>query len=199
MSTSLTTWMAAIGTLGLLSFAWKDNKFYSICEHIYVASGAAHALVLGVKNINVNAISPLLEGQLIAIIPLLLGIMFYARFIPGQMKWTRYPIAVTVGIGFGQNIPRLASSNFVRQIRSSLGTWTVDSVIILVSIICVILFFYFSAGKKTAALLRYPSRIGRLVMMMAFGALFGNTVMGRLSLMIGRLSFLFRDWLGIVG
>ncbi len=196
---SITTWMAAIGTLGLLSFAWKDNKFYSICEHIYVASGAAHALVLGVKNIKANAIIPLAEGKLLAIIPIVLGLMFYARFIPGQMRWTRYPIAATVGIGFGQSLPRLASTNFVSQIRATFKVWSFNSVLVIVGIICVILFFYFSASKRGQRFLQYPSRFGRIIMMMAFGALFGNTVMGRLSLMIGRLSFLFRDWLGIVG
>lgn len=198
MTATFTTWLAAIGTLGLLSFAWRDNLFYSIFEHVYVASGAAHALVMGVKNIKDNAITPLAEGQFIAIVPLVLGLLFYTRFIPGQSKWTRYPIAATVGIGLGQNIPRLASTNFVGQIKASFGTWNFDTIFILVSIICVILFFYFSASKRGQELMKYPSRFGRLVMMMAFGALFGNTVMGRLSLMIGRISFLLRDWLGIV-
>ena len=38
----------------------------------------------------------------------------------------------------------------------------------------------------------------RYVMMIAFGALFGNAVMGRMSLMIGRVHFLLADWLGLV-
>lgn len=199
MTTSVTTWLAAIGTLGLLSFIWRENKFYSIFEHAYVASGAAHALVLGVKNIRVNAIETLAAGQILAIVPIVLGIMLYARFIPGQMRWTRYPIAATVGIGLGQNLPRLASTNFVGQIKASLGVWNFNTVLVLVSIVCVILYFYFTVNKRVGHVLKYTSRFGRLIMMVAFGALFGNTVMGRLSLMIGRLSFLFRDWLGIVG
>jgi hypothetical protein len=32
--------------------------------------------------------------------------------------------------------------------------------------------------------------------MIAFGAMFGNTVMARLSLFIGRMQFLLKDWLG---
>lgn len=198
MSTSITTWVAAIGTLALLSFAWKENRFYSLFEHIYVASSAAHALVQGVKNINSNAIAPIMDGQYIAIIPVILGLLFYTRFIPGKAKWARYPIAVTVGVGLGQNLPRLASTNFINQIRASIGIWTAESVLILVSIICVTLYFYFTASERTIRILKYPTTFGRLVMMMAFGALFGNTVMGRLSLMIGRVSFLLKDWLGII-
>jgi hypothetical protein len=33
--------------------------------------------------------------------------------------------------------------------------------------------------------------------MVAFGASFGNTVMGRVSLLIGRMRFLLHDWLGL--
>lgn len=199
MSTSIVTWIAAIGTIALLSFAWKENKFYSLFEHIYVASGAAHALVQGVKNINSNAIGPLMNGQILAIIPIILGLLFYMRFVPGKAHWSRYPIAVTVGVGLGQNLPRLASTNFISQIRASIGIWTVESVLVLVSIICVTLYFYFTASERALKILKYPTTFGRLVMMMAFGALFGNTVMGRLSLMIGRVSFLLKDWLGVVG
>ena len=35
-------------------------------------------------------------------------------------------------------------------------------------------------------------------MMIAFGALFGNAVMGRMSLMIGRVQFLLGEWLGLL-
>jgi hypothetical protein len=34
--------------------------------------------------------------------------------------------------------------------------------------------------------------------MVAFGAGFGYTVMARISLLIGRMSFLLGDWLGII-
>jgi hypothetical protein len=37
-----------------------------------------------------------------------------------------------------------------------------------------------------------------MIMMIAFGSAFGNTVMGRLSLFIGRLQYLLGDWLGIL-
>jgi hypothetical protein len=35
-------------------------------------------------------------------------------------------------------------------------------------------------------------------MMVAFGALFGNVVMSRISLLIGRVQFLLGDWLHII-
>jgi hypothetical protein len=34
--------------------------------------------------------------------------------------------------------------------------------------------------------------------MITFGASFGYTVMSRMSLLIGRIDFLFGDWLGMI-
>jgi hypothetical protein len=33
--------------------------------------------------------------------------------------------------------------------------------------------------------------------MITFGAAFGFTVMGRITLLVGRFDFLFNDWLGL--
>jgi hypothetical protein len=39
------------------------------------------------------------------------------------------------------------------------------------------------------------SRVGITFLMIGFGASFGYTIMGRITLLIGRLHFLFYDWL----
>jgi hypothetical protein len=38
-------------------------------------------------------------------------------------------------------------------------------------------------------------RLGIIFIMVAFGASFGYTVMGRISLLLGRIYFLFNQWL----
>ena len=42
------------------------------------------------------------------------------------------------------------------------------------------------------------ARVGIFFLMVTFGASFGYTVMSRMSLLIGRMDFLFGDWLGLV-
>jgi len=42
------------------------------------------------------------------------------------------------------------------------------------------------------------ARIGRMFLMIAFGASFGYTVMARISLLIGRFYFLLGDWLRLL-
>jgi hypothetical protein len=46
-------------------------------------------------------------------------------------------------------------------------------------------------------LLKTTSSAGRYFLMISFGAIFGTTVQGRMSLFIGRLIFLYEDWLRI--
>ena len=57
-------------------------------------------------------------------------------------------------------------------------------------------YFFFSREQK--GLLRVSANIGVWFIMIGFGASFGNTVMGRISLLIGRVQFLLTDWIHII-
>jgi hypothetical protein len=68
---------------------------------------------------------------------------------------------------------------------------TIRNWIIVLGVCCGLIYFYFSMEHK-GALIGSSSRFGIYVLMMAFGAAFGYTVMARVSLLIGRMLF-FRD------
>ena len=59
-----------------------------------------------------------------------------------------------------------------------------------------LIYFFFSLEHK--GVIGGISKIGVWFLMIAFGASFGFTVMARMSLLIGRIQFLIRDWLGII-
>ena len=59
-----------------------------------------------------------------------------------------------------------------------------------------LIYFYFSREHKGA--FGGAAKIGIYFLMITFGASFGYTVMSRMSLLIGRLYFLFGNWLGFV-
>ena len=73
---------------------------------------------------------------------------------------------------------------------------SVDRTIIMVGVLAVLFYFFFSIEHKGAA--GAISRIGIIFLMVAFGASFGYTVMARESLVIGRFQFLLGDWLGLL-
>jgi hypothetical protein len=59
----------------------------------------------------------------------------------------------------------------------------------------VLVYFFFSLEHK--GVVGKTARVGVWFLMITFGAAFGFTVMGRITLLVGRFDFLFNDWLGL--
>ena len=108
---------------------------------------------------------------------------------------------VFVGLGAGLTIPRTISSFILAQIEATLQplSWSLagfDLLIILVGVVSVLVYFFFSLEHNGAV--GKVSRLGIAFLMISFGASFGYTIMARLSLLIGRISFLMDDWLHLL-
>ena len=68
--------------------------------------------------------------------------------------------------------------------------------IILVGVVTVLIYFFFSVEHTGAV--GAASKVGIWFLMISFGASFGYTIMARLSLLIGRVQFLLGDWLHVM-
>ncbi|MHB9059807.1 MAG: hypothetical protein ACYC53_13430, partial [Bacillota bacterium] len=75
-------------------------------------------------------------------------------------------------------------------------TQTLNNVLFWVFLLTALSYFFFTV-KRENKLVGWPAWFGRWVIMVGLGAAFGNTVMARISLFIGRLQFLFINWLQI--
>ena len=64
------------------------------------------------------------------------------------------------------------------------GQGVISGLVVVLGLAACLLHFYFSAAHNRP--LRIVSRVGVLILMLSFGAAFGLTVMGRISLAIGR-------------
>lgn len=67
--------------------------------------------------------------------------------------------------------------------------------VFIISLLSVMTYFFFSFRQRTAKGVSQFSVIGRWVLMIGFGAIFGNTIMTRMSFLLDRLQFLVDDWL----
>lgn len=198
VSTSPEVWIASLATIAIMSYAFKDNPAYRLVENLYVGVSAGHAIVLGWGNIRDRAITPITQkGQWWLIFPVILGILLYTRYFKNLFWISRIPIAVMMGIGTGLAISGTVGSQIVNQVKANflvldkLNNW-----IIVVGTLGVLAYFFFSVEHKGAV--GAAAKFGRYIMMVAFGAAFGSTVMGRMSLFIGRLQYLLGDWLGVL-
>lgn len=154
------------------------------------------------------------------IIPMILGTILLLRLVP-KMSWiSRWPLAFIIGTTAGLNLPRYLQSDFIQQMNNTfiplLPDWQgfgvffssfsfsmesqlvqiATNVVIFVGVLCGLIYFFFSKEHKGA--FGAASRLGIWILMVTFGASFGYTVMGRISLLVGRISFLFHDWLNIL-
>lgn len=198
ISTDLGVWIAAIATVGIMSFAFKDNPLYRLVENVYVGVSAGHAIVLGWINIRDKGLTPLVSrGKWNLLIPMILGIMLYTRYFR-RLSWiSRIPLSLLVGIGTGLAIRGTIGSQIVNQIKSTiLPLDSVNNWIIILGTLGTLLYFFFSFEHK--GIMKPTSTMGRYVLMVSFGAAFGSTVMGRMALFIGRLQFLYANWLGVI-
>lgn len=73
-------------------------------------------------------------------------------------------------------------------------TQAVNNFIFIVTLLSVLSYFLFSFELKGKFILGF-TRLGRLLLMVGFGAIFGSTVMTRFALLIDRMSFIFVEFL----
>lgn len=217
--------IAAAITIALYSQLYSDNALFRMAEHMFVGTSVGYGLIMSWYvawvTIILNRKAALAQGlgwweairdgakvqQLgiwSLIIPGLLGLMVYARFSRKYGWLSRIPFAMMIGFGVGYSIPTTISANLLTQLKPMLvdllhgpsGEVYWNGIVILIGVLTTLLYFFFSAEHK--GVIRTPSRVGVWFLMVAFGASFGYTVMARLSLLIGRIDFLFREWLPII-
>jgi len=199
LSPQLGIWLGAFATISMYSYLYKDNLLFKIGEHLFIGLAAAHTVTMGVSNIREMAWTPLtVKGDLSWLVPMFLGLLLYTRFTKNYTWVSRTPIGFMMGIGAAITIRGQLEGSFIRQIRGSmLPLTTLDNWIMVVGCVTTLTYFFFvSSGRR--GILGQSATIGRWAMMIAFGAAFGNTVMARMSLLIGRMQFLFGQWIPLI-
>ncbi|HAY13930.1 MAG TPA: hypothetical protein PLB31_01360 [Fimbriimonadaceae bacterium] len=73
-------------------------------------------------------------------------------------------------------------------------TEAINNLIFLVTLLSALAYFLFSVDIKGKAMLGF-NKLGRWMLMIGFGAIFGSTVMARFALVIDRLAYIWQDWL----
>ena len=209
-------WVAAFLTLCIYSFLYRDNPFYRFAEYLFVGVSLGYTIVISIHQGFIPlawkpfwaAITGDSFAGLIKLIPICIGLMFFARF-SSQNEWlVRYPIAILIGAGSGLAIPNVLRANIFEQTRGTvepfaaihagtLSGWGVfEAVLMVAGVICTLTYFFFSVEHRGPV--QWLSKIGIAFLMIGFGSAFGNTVMGRVALLIQRVDFLLNDWFGTI-
>lgn len=224
LSNTLGIWVAALFTLFILSFLYKDNPLYKVAESVVVGVSAGYWMVVGFwttiipnlvgklhPNLMKNWALPGLEQEpdFVYLIPLIMGLMLIWRLAPKGAWISRWPLAFIVGTTAGMRLISFIHADFLSQIRNSIvplfvispntgfDFWdSLKNIIIVIGVLCTIIYFFFSFEHK--GFVGKTARVGIWFLMITFGAAFGYTVMGRIALLAIRIEFLLNDWLWLI-
>ena len=202
---TFTIWLAALGTLAIYSILYKENPAYRYAEHIFIGGAAGYSVYVAWSQV----LKPqwwdrIIGGEWYWVFALVAGAMFYFIYNPKHAWISRIIFSALLGLiagmafkGFaGMNMDQISASFKPVYVSGDLGQ-SLNNILFIFILLTVMAYFFFSFEHKSA-IQRVPSSIGRWVLMFAFGAMFGATVMARMSLLIGRVHFLIVDWLHLV-
>jgi hypothetical protein len=227
LSRTIGIWVAALLTLGIFSFLYRDNPLYKMTESIFVGVSAAYWMVVGFWDVLVPNLFDKLWPSLIqswsmpglsperdqwwwvSLIPLALGVLLLMRLAPRGGWLAVWPLAFIIGTFAGLRLVAFVQADLLSQVRSSiLSVVALNSSnslrlqqsienFVLLAGTLVCLVYFFFSVEHKGTVGRI-SKVGIWVLMITFGAGFGYTVMGRIALLAIRLEFLFDDWLWLI-
>lgn len=214
------TWIAAALTICIFSFLYEDNPLYKFAEHLFVGVSAGYIIATTYQNVIVpNLYGNVVKGlsmlkatgnwgasmkYLSFAFAGVMGIMLLMKLIPSVNWIARWPLSFMVGTASGLGIVFTMEALVLKQVDAtvmplivrtsaeSINWYTsIQNWLIMIGVCSGLIYFYFSKEHK-GFFYGTVSRVGIYVLMMAFGAAFGYTVMARVSLLIGQMLF-FRD------
>jgi len=187
-------------SIGVFSFAlYKETSYYRLCEHLLLGVTMGYTTVSTIKTLMTTAINPLAsQGEIIYVIPILLGLSLYTRFSK-ETRWiSRVPIAVLVGVGMAIATRGALSAYIISQTRATatLNVMTPDVLtninnlfgLIVTAFVLVFFTFTFGTGETNTTFSRtliFTRKTARLFIMVAFGAFFASIGQSHLTLLAG--------------
>lgn len=196
------TWVAALLTLCVFTFLYRDNPLYRFAEHLFVGASAGYLLAVQYQNVlRPNVIQKVGAGDYLPLVPTVLGFLVLRRLHKRTAGWSDWPFAFYVGIYSGIAVPSYLQAQIFAQLADAAkpfghGWAAINSALVLIGFLTALAYFYFTAPRNRVH--QAAARVGIWFLMIAFGASFGYTVMARVSLLIARMQFLMRDWLHVL-
>jgi len=188
-------WIGWVLMLMIYSYPlYKENPAFRTAEHMFIGVTLAITVITNFSNVMKMCVTPLMQGNILMIVPLVLGLMIFSMLIPEYQWVSRYPIGLLVGTAFGLGIRGTIKPNLQDAIIDTITAPTSGGAMawfnflyVAVGLVCSIMYFMLTFEHKGP--LQVPTRIGRLFIMVGLGAYFGNTVLFRLTMLTGRAQF----------
>jgi hypothetical protein len=217
----ITVWLGAACTLGIYSLLYKENPVYRIFEYLFLGVGAAYGFLrLYQDNLMVYWYGPLKEGQWWWMIPFLFGCLYFTIYIDKLSWMARTLIGTLMGIVAGFTLTQTVVITYFPQITDSFkpllpgsvrayhvmagkpmidtaGYEAGNNIVYFVTLVAVMTYFFFSFEHRNKVVTG-TAKLGRYLLMLSFGTMFGATITARVALAVSRMLYLLHDWLRLI-
>lgn len=201
-------WIAALLTLGVFSFLIEDNPVFCAIEHLLVGLSAGYTFCVYWHNVFLpELVQPLWqhplgrEAHLWVVVALC--VLWTTKYITRLRDLAKIALAFWLAVDLGLAIPTEMETGVIAQAIATMnvslaGSWSdiAGQAVLVLGTIAALTYFFFSKAHEGA--LGATAKVGTWVLMVGFGASFSYTILSRIYLLIGRVLFLLRDWLGVV-
>ncbi len=198
-------------TLLVLSYVIGDNPLFRLVSYLFVgiASGAV-AVIAIYQVIWPKLILPILRGDYLTLIPLLLSLLLIAKLFPRFSFLGNFSMAYLVGAGAAVAVGGAVMGTLISQTHAlitpfSLATAAasenlisqfVEGGFILVGTLATLFYFQFSARVQANQSIQRPQfvevagKLGQAFIAITFGALLAGVFGSAISALVERLAFL---------
>jgi hypothetical protein len=173
-------------------FLYKDNPFFRFAENMTIGISLGYLTVFSAKYILDMTLAPLAAGSIVALIPLVLGLLTLTRVVPTKQGWlARLPIAVIVGVGIGLSMRGELEAQLKKQLGGLMlpiigGEYTpIDNIVKLVAAVSIVVYFVFS--REHTGTWGRIARLGRYMFMVLAGVYFATVSFGRFTWFAGQV------------
>jgi len=150
------------------------------------------------------AITPLLGGQIVLIIPIILGLTTWT-ILSTKYAWiSRYAMCTMIGVGTGIALVGTIKANITGQLVATINqarALNLNNAIMIIIVLSTFIYFFFTTSpripKPLADARSVIEKIARYSMMAAFGTVIGGDIFARIAMMTSRIIFLLKQWLGL--
>jgi hypothetical protein len=212
-------WLAAMLTLLVFSYLIRDTFLFRLAQSLLVGTAIGYGSAVVLRTVIWDRLLvPLLQDSVFLwknnwplFVPLVLGLLLLTKLIPHWNGIGNLSLGYLFGVGAALAIGGAFGGALLPQLSATIlafppapGDSWINSLLILAGTLGALLAFRFATAVTRGPIRAYSAiasawgRIGSGFIMVAFGAIFANTVTARVSILVGQLYFLLHDWLGIV-
>lgn len=202
--------VGAVLTLFVFSYLLGDTPLFRLAQAIFVGVAVGYAAVVAFLLILIPNFLQLLQNPILLILPMLGGLLLLTKLRSAPSPWGDLPIAYLFGVGAALAIGGALSGALLPQIQALIVSFSpnqdgwvlVNNVILVVGTIGAVLSFRFltlrtrPAARALDAFGRGWGLLGRGFILIAFGAIFADTAVSRLSVLVNRVYYLLNDVAG---